>query len=74
MTKFFVGHVWHAGRGRQVPSTFRSRNRLWRARIFWRADNTVQEQLCEHEHPTEVEAFECAQAMAKEANGPAMVR
>lgn len=67
-TKWFVGHVWHAGQPRQIPATFRTKARRFRARIFWREANTALERLCEHEHVTEAEAYECAVAMAAAAN------
>jgi len=68
MSAVTIGRVWHPGAARQVPSTFRTKDRRFRGRIYLRAFNVTTEQLCEHEHSSEVEAEACAEAMALEAN------
>jgi hypothetical protein len=68
MSAVTIGRVWHPGRARQVPSTFRTKDRRFRARIYLRAFNVTTEQLCEHEHATEAEAEACAAEMVVRAN------
>ena len=70
MAAITKGRVWHAGRARQVPSTFRANReaRRYVGRIYLRAFNVTTEQLCGHEHGTEHEAEVCALRMLPEAN------
>lgn len=64
----YSGRGWHGGQARQIPSTFRTRDRRFRGRIFHRAHNVTTEVLCDHEHATAAEAELCADAMAAAAN------
>lgn len=68
MSAITKGRVWHPGRARQIPSTFRTKDRRFRGRIYLRAFNVTTERLCEHEHATEVEAERCAIEMVEQAN------